>query len=476
MRDNDIYEEMAGTYPARGTMTLDEINDFDPADLDFHAESEDISDFAGNSESDIADYDLDDFQEKITDEELSSDSERSENLVKTYFNSMGNISILTRDEETELSKKLEAGRTIIRDLIASMPLYKKLETESEIPEDVDETNLKTEDKPDKVLAKGLKILQEIMKKAELLDKKTSAIHEISHHQNTHSTKRKINGNQMETEALKLRKAGYRQIESETGITMEELKIRWDRISRAMSLTEEAKNEFVTRNLRLVINIAKKYLGRGLPLLDLVQEGNIGLMKAAERFKHEKGCKFSTYAIWWIRQSITRALIDQTKTIRVPVHIMEFFNRVTKVSAELTHQLGRKPSNKEIARKMRMPTKKIDEIFKTVQQPLALQTPIGDEDTELEDFVEEQNIPSPDSEAEKNESINKLHLILKTLPPKEEKVIRMRFGIGADKDHTLDEIGRHFSISRERVRQIELKALRKLKHPSRMRFLRELASA
>jgi RNA polymerase primary sigma factor len=200
------------------------------------------------------------------------------------------------------------------------------------------------------------------------------------------------------------------------------------------------------------------------------------MKAVDKFKYEKGFKFSTYATWWIRQAITRALIDQTKTIRVPVHMMEFYNRVTKASRELTQQLGREPSNEEIAKKLLVPTRKVEEVFRAIQDPIALQTPVGDEDTELEDFIGDKNSPSPYSGAEQTEMSERMLMVLKTLTPKEEKVIRMRFGIGVDRDHTLEEVGRHLSITRERVRQIEAKALRKLKHPSRLRALRVLTTA
>jgi RNA polymerase primary sigma factor len=206
--------------------------------------------------------------------------------------------------------------------------------------------------------------------------------------------------------------------------------KWDRISRVKAFVLEAKNELITRNLRLVVNIAKNYVGRGLPLLDLIQEGNIGLMKAVDKFKYEKGFKFSTYATWWIRQAITRALIDQTKTIRVPVHMMEFYNRVTKASRELTQELGREPTDDEIAKRLMVPTKKVEEVFRAIQDPIALQTPVGDEDTELEDFIGDKNSPSPYTDAESNEISGYIKKVLGTLTPKEEKVIRMRFGIGS----------------------------------------------
>ena len=291
------------------------------------------------------------------------------------------------------------------------------------------------------------------------------------------TEKKKNGkNILKLQSLyKESREEYKRIESELGIKIEEFRKAWDRISKAQLLVTTAKNELITRNLRLVVNIAKNYVGRGLPLLDLIQEGNIGLMNAVDKFKYQKGFKFSTYATWWIRQAITRALIDQTKTIRVPVHMMEFYNRVTKATRELTQRLGREPSNEEIAKKLEVPARKVEEVFRAIQDPIALQTPVGDEDTELEDFIGDKNSPSPFFDAELTESSEHIQRVLRTLTPKEEKVIRMRFGIGVDRDHTLEEVGRHLSITRERVRQIEAKALRKLKHPSRMRALKILTS-
>jgi RNA polymerase primary sigma factor len=279
---------------------------------------------------------------------------------------------------------------------------------------------------------------------------------------------------MEALAKKVQKT-FKEIASEAGIKVEEIIDVWDKIRKVQAFMTEAKNELITRNLRLVVNIAKNYVGRGLPLLDLIQEGNIGLMKAVDKFKHEKGFKFSTYATWWIRQAITRALIDQTKTIRVPVHMMEFYNRVTKGSRELTQVLGREPTDEEIAKRLQVPTKKVEDVYRAIQDPIALQTPVGDEDTELEDFIGDKSSPSPYNEAETKEVSIYIQKVLCTLTPKEERVIRMRFGIGVDRDHTLEEVGRHLTITRERVRQIEAKALRKLKHPSRLKALKTLVT-
>jgi RNA polymerase primary sigma factor len=430
MKEIDIFEDIIDLGKKQGQLSYEDIHSAFPEDFVPQEEMEELMDILQDMGIPVSGDPV-----AETDEEDSLEPrvplEKTQDLVQAYFHSMGDISVLSRDEEGELARMIKEGESIIRSVVTRMPIYEALkgtpangngEGEDQGEEDV----------MDESFEETFRIIEEIVFGKD-----------------------------------------DRRAPGETGMNLRDLTAQYDRIARARRLVSEARNEMIIRNLRLVVNIAKHYMGRGLSLLDLIQEGNIGLMKAIGKYDYTKGFKFSTYATWWIRQGITRALMDQTKTIRIPVHMMELYNKVSRISRDLTARLGREPRPGEIARILEVPRKKVEDILKVMQDPITLQTPVGEEDSTIEDFIGDTSTPSPLAEVERTLLSESLIRVLHTLNPREERVIRLRYGIGEDRSHTLEEVGQHMSITRERVRQIEANAMRKLKHPQRLRALRIL---
>ncbi|HVN25622.1 MAG TPA: sigma-70 family RNA polymerase sigma factor [Syntrophorhabdales bacterium] len=477
--------------------TPDESNDFPPQNISSPEDVEDIFDLLSESNIDVVDTMKETIEtpeegQREWEETERFPAENTDNIIWVYLKHMGKVSLLTSEDEYDIAKRIEVGESKIRGLLFELPQaiaeLQELSTQVkkgtihiiDVLKNIDEMNYtkKAEEDYKKKTVALIGALKRQFEKRLQLEKEMRKADPFTKKQ-LEKKKKALEGKMEETSAnLNLRKKVLEEI---TRRIMERMKFMEDpegkitkanlaemeRIERDLNMV---RNRLIKGNLRLVITIAKKYLNRGLSFLDLIQEGNMGLMKAAEKYDYQKGFKFSTYSTWWVRQAITRAIADYARTIRVPVHVLETMNKITRATTPLYQELGRKPTPEEISHKAGLPLEKVRKIMEVSNEPTSIQAPIGDDDLQLGDFLADPKSPSPFEELVGTSCKEEIDKVLSTLTPREEKIIRMRLGIGEKTEYTLEEVGDVFGLTRERIRQIEAKALRKLKHPSRRKRL------